>query len=142
MPSTLHTRRLHDIALLLFLFGAVACWGAYVEHSAWAWISAGCAAVFLVVGAGVWFAREWARWSCGVIALLLAARNFLVVMPVKEMAEVLGSETTGLVVGIFGIVVLLLMTTLFVAIACYCLRPSTRDRFAEVRQMRARIAQN
>lgn len=142
MSNAPHTRRLHDIALLLFLYGAVFSWYAFTEHAAWAWVAAGCAATFFSVGAGVWFARDWARWPCGVIALLIAARNLALLLPVKSVAEVLGSGANGLVAGTIGIVLLLLLTALWVAIACYCLRPSTRDRFAEVRQMRTRIAPN
>jgi hypothetical protein len=131
---------LHDIALLLFLYGALASWYAYADRSVASWIAGGCAVIFLIVGCGVWFAREWARWPCALIALLLAVRNLAMFLPVKSMVEVLGSGANGLVAGTIGVVLLLLLTALWIAIACYCLRPSTRTRFAEVRQARTRVA--
>jgi hypothetical protein len=138
VSSKVDTRRRHDIALLLFLYGAMFSWSAHTRVGGVPWFEIGAAVISISVGVGVWYAREWARWACGVLGVLMVARYLAVLAPFKSILGVLRSGADGLFVGVIGIILLILTTLLWAVIAFYCFRRSTRARFSEAREERVR----
>src|SRR5260221_484524 len=129
-------RRRNNIAMLLLLF----CVGfaregfrtESVVESGVHWFPALCSFSLLSISIGVWFAREWARWACGVVGLLFLAGYALAVSPTEQNLDLFRS-----IPGRIGFITVLLFAGLWTAIGIYCLRPSTRAHFAAARELRA-----
>lgn len=96
---------------------------AYLMWDEWTGKAAVVAALTLVVlGVGVWHAKEWARWGIGILsALLAAAIPTAIWLSDGSFRLRVGFFVAGLATG-----------------AWYALRPSTKAHFALVREVLAR----
>jgi hypothetical protein len=123
-----HRRRL---TIVLALYGCLFTFIGLRSHQrtelvAWTYAVVG---IFLFgLSLGVGYAHQWARRTCGITSIAFAVTNPLVLIPgfprPKAFTTSPATATT----------VMFLATGVWILIAIYCLRSSTRQAFAEARQ--------
>lgn len=97
------------------------------------WELVGSSVLFLVLARGLWTAREWSRWACGVLGILCSA-VLVVSIPCGVLLEsYLGTRGTSWTDWIPW-VTLLLIASLYGMVGLYCLRRSTRRAFIDARK--------
>jgi hypothetical protein len=104
---------------------------------AW-WVSLTVAMALGTVSAGVWRAREWGRWSCVILGVVLWAEELTstAYRLMISMTSGLRGNATEMVIG--WSVAVMLMAIPLVALMVYGVLPSTRSHFAEARDAIAR----
>ena len=92
-----------------------------------AWIEIGSGIAMVVLAAGIWNAKEWARWVGGLLTSALA-----LVCLVRIVGALRASDNLLPLAGV------LVAAGLMGILAWYLFLPSTRRRFAEAREQLAR----
>ena len=133
-----HNRARRGIALLLLLHAALAAIPnldlAQPDNPSWQPI---CLSILgTILSVGVWRASEWARCACATVALFLAVSYFVLAISTTTA----GRSPTGStwIDQVSALALFLSLAGLWGVIGFYCLRPSTRQTFAAVREAAAR----
>jgi len=129
--------RRRDIALVLLIAAAGSIWSWFhpssVLPSSPSWLGISFTVVLITLSAGMWRAREWARWGCGIMSILGSARLLLMFLPLVLKTDVRGTSS-----GTTALIMVLFFSLFWAAVAFYCLRPTTGKLFAQIREARAR----
>jgi hypothetical protein len=131
MVSDAPTRHRRRLTKVLVLYGCVFTYIGLrshrpTEHVAWFYTAAG---IFLFgLSLGVGYAHQWARRTCGIASIVFAVTNPIVLIPGVPRPRAFATSP------VTATIVMFLATGVWVLIAIYCLRSSTRQAFAEARQ--------
>lgn len=123
------------LATLLGLYGFMFTWLGLrshppTDHIAWLYLAVGLFLFSLILG--IAYAHEWARLTCGIASIAFAVATLAVLLPGIPKPRVLGTKPMD------ATVVLLFTAGVWVLMAVYCLKRSTRQAFAEARDANAR----
>ena len=133
-----HNRARRGIAFLLLLQAALLA-APYIDpaqpgNPRWQPVCLSLLAVMLSIG--VWRASEWARCACATVALFLAVSYLMFAITLSTAGRSPPGSTW--VDHIPAMALFLLLAGLWGVIGFYCLRPSTRQAFAQAREAMAR----
>jgi hypothetical protein len=128
-----------SVGLALLLTGGIQAFRVVHDAPAEAWwISLALALVFVLsrigVGIGVWYAREWSRMGCTILALALVAYHLATgavtfgLTPVRVQSTPSATSAGSMILSLVPLIVL----------AIYGILPSTRQQFAEARETMSR----
>lgn len=128
-----HDRARRGIALLLLLHAGLVAAPSLdlgqpgVPH----WQPIGLSILATTLSVGVWRASEWARCACATVALFLAVGFLLLAISLATADRTPPGSTW--IDQVPALALFLSLAGLWGVIGFYCLRPSTRQAFAQMR---------
>jgi hypothetical protein len=123
-----HRRRLTKVLVLYGCLFTFIGFGSHRASGPVAWSYAVVGIFLFGLSLGVGYAHQWARRTCGIASIVFAVTNPLVLIPGFPRPRAFTTSPAT------ATTVLILATGVWVLIAIYCLRSSTRQAFAEARQ--------